>query len=57
MSVVQATDLNAKIKVSTKQPYKTPVLSEYGDLRQITLAAGNMGKKDGATKGKMKTGA
>jgi hypothetical protein len=57
MSVVQANDLNAKLTIGTKLPYKTPVLSEYGDLRQITLAVGNMGAKDGATKGKMKTSA
>jgi hypothetical protein len=46
---VQANDFNARLKVGTKQPYKTPVLSEYGDLRQITLSVGTKGKADGAT--------
>jgi hypothetical protein len=36
MNVVQENVLKAKSPVGTKQPYNTPVLSEYGDIRQIT---------------------
>jgi hypothetical protein len=31
---------------SAKLPYKKPELTIYGDLRQVTQTAGNMGKAD-----------
>lgn len=40
-----------------KKPYQTPKLLAYGDLTEMTLAMGNMGKLDGgAIKGMRRTG-
>jgi hypothetical protein len=31
----------------TRKPYRSPHVSIYGDIREITKAVGNMGKGDG----------
>ena len=36
MNVAEKNDANTQTAVQTKRPYATPVLSEYGDIRQIT---------------------
>jgi hypothetical protein len=36
MNVVDENHVNAKPPVQTKRPYAAPILSEYGDIRQIT---------------------
>jgi hypothetical protein len=33
--------MTEKTPVETKKPYKAPVLSEYGDIRQMTLRVGS----------------
>lgn len=32
---------------SAKQPYNSPKMKEYGDLREITMAIGTRGNSDG----------
>ena len=34
-----------------KKPYESPKLLIYGDLKEMTLATGARGQKDGATTG------
>ena len=46
---------SGKTPVETKRPYQTPMLSEYGDIREITQNVGSKGATDG--KGNAKTGA
>jgi hypothetical protein len=36
MNVAEKNDANTQTTVQTKRPYATPVLSEYGDIHQIT---------------------
>ena len=36
MNVAEKNDANTQTAVQTKRPYATPVLSEYGDIHQIT---------------------
>jgi hypothetical protein len=38
-----------------KKPYHSPELKEYGDVRELTEAAGNRGATDGAAYGTVKT--
>lgn len=38
-----------------KKPYHPPELKEYGDVRELTEAAGNIGANDGAAYGTVKT--
>jgi hypothetical protein len=40
--IVEGRVVNEKAAAETKKPYKAPVLSEYGDIRQITQANLNM---------------
>jgi hypothetical protein len=42
---------------SAKKPYKTPELTIYGDLRQVTQTVGNMNNSDGGASPMHKTGA
>jgi hypothetical protein len=50
MNVIHENVLNAMFPDWSKKPYKAPLLSAYGDLRQITLNVGNKGKHaDGGT--------
>jgi hypothetical protein len=37
--------MNEKTPVETKKPYKPPVLSEYGDIRQTTQNTLNGSKR------------
>jgi hypothetical protein len=37
MNVVDKNQVSAKTPVQAKRPYASPILSEYGDIRQITL--------------------
>ena len=41
MNVAEKNDANTQTAVQTKRPYATPVLSEYGDIRQMTLRVGS----------------
>jgi hypothetical protein len=36
MNVVDKNHVSAKTPIQTKRPYAAPILSEYGDIRQIT---------------------
>ncbi|MDH3734017.1 MAG: lasso peptide [Gemmatimonadota bacterium] len=38
-------------KSENKKPYRTPRLTVYGDIREITQAVGKRGQKDGGAKG------
>jgi hypothetical protein len=41
-------------KRSTKKPYQPPKLLVYGDLAEMTRAAGTVSKTDGGTKPRMR---
>lgn len=47
MNVDDKDPVSAKPPVQTKRPYATPLLSEYGDIRQITQQTMNGQRNDG----------
>lgn len=36
VNLVEKNDVSANTLDKTKRPYRTPILTEYGDIRQIT---------------------
>jgi len=49
------TPLPEKSATTSKKVYYRPVLTLYGNIREITKNVGNKGKTDGATSGKTKS--
>ena len=47
MNAAETNGRNERNRVETKRPYEAPVLSEYGDIRQITQHTGQKGTMDG----------
>ena len=41
--------MKPELPESTKKPYKSPELSVYGDVREITRTVGDKGGADGGT--------
>ncbi len=47
MNVDHKDPVSEKTPLQTKRPYAAPILSEYGDIRQITQQSMNGQKNDG----------
>jgi hypothetical protein len=57
LSFVEKNDGSVKSPDKTKWPYETPVLSEYGDIRQITQNTNSPQSRSDSSGHPHKTGA
>jgi hypothetical protein len=56
MNSVEKNFVNATRSIEIKRPYEAPMLSEYGDIRQITQTTNNQGNLDGGSGNNKRSG-